>query len=443
MGACRLRLWLGGVRCGVVVVVLASGGAAGAASVTTQLASASSAGVPGNDVSLAPAMSADGRYVAFQSFASNLVAGDTNGATDIFVRDHVAGTTRRVSVSSTGGQANAGSALPSISADGRYVVFVSNATNLVSGDTNRVEDVFIRDRARARTRRLSIPSGVGGQANDGSAAPEISADGRYVVFQSTATNLVTGDTTGGPFDDDIFVRDRATATTRRISVSSTGAQANGASYGASISADGRFVAFQSLASNLVAGDTNRHTDIFVRDRATSTTRRVNVAAGSGAQANNGSGSAVISADGRYVAYTSYATNLVAGDTNGRYDVFLRDRATATTRRLSVSSAGAQGNGGSSADSISAHGRYVAFSSTASNLTAGDTTHGFNDVFVRDRGTGTTRKVSISSSGAQANAESGFGMLSGDGRYIAFESAASNLVAGTNPREDIFLRGPLW
>jgi archaellum component FlaF (FlaF/FlaG flagellin family) len=449
MSARRNPIMIGTLLVTLVACVTAAGGAAAAttsphasaASGVTRRVSVSSAGAQANSDSFGASLSANGRFVVFQSYASNLVAGDTNRATDIFVRDRLTGTTRRVSVSSTGAQANGWSALPAISADGRYVVFESAATNLVPGDSNRVTDVFVRDRAKASTRRVSVPSGAGAQANGASGGAVISADGRYVAFQSSASNLVPGDT-NGPWKDDIFVRDRARAATRRVSVSSTGVQANNNSYAASVSADGRYVAFQSMASNLVPGDTNAHTDIFVRDRARETTRRVRVS-GVGAQADNGSGTAAISADGRYVAFTSYASNLVTGDTNRHYDVFVRDRWSGATRRVSVSSTGAQANGGSADSAFSADGRYIAFDSVASNLVVGDTTAGFNDVFVHDCMTGSTRRVNMSVTGAQANNESNAPAISADGRFIAFLSEATNLVAGdTNGASDMFVRGPL-
>jgi Tol biopolymer transport system component len=256
--------------------------------------------------------------VVFQSFASNLVAGDTNGATDVFVRDRERGVTRRVSVSSRGQQAESASLDPVVSADGRFVVFQSFASNLVAGDT-RSADVFVRDRVAHVTRRVSVGRG-GVQTNGKSRFPAISANGRYVAFSSFATNLVAGDTNGL---QDVFVWDRVVQVTRRVSVGRDGAQANGYSYWPAISANGRYVAFNSDADNLVA-DPNRKDNVFVRDRVVKVTRRVSVGR-DGAQGNGHSYSygQAISANGRYVAFDSYATNLVTGDTNSSVDVFLR------------------------------------------------------------------------------------------------------------------------
>jgi Tol biopolymer transport system component len=407
---------------------------------TTELVSVSSAGVQGNSSSYGtPSISADGRYVAFYSPASNLVSGDTNGSVDIFVRDRQTGTTELVSVSSSGVQGNGSSYSPSISADGRYVAFYSLASNLVTADTNLYEDVFVRDRQAGTTERVSVSS-AGAQGNSSSYTPSISADGRYVAFRSYATNLVSGNVNGY---SDIFVRDRQTGTTTRVSVANAGYEGNNDSSSPSISADGRYVAFASLASNLVsgAGDTNGVEDIFVRDRQTGTTERVSVSS-AGTQGNGASSSPSISADGRYVAFYSLASNLVSGDTNGTFDIFVRDRQTGTTELVSVSSSGVQGNSASSSPSISADGRYVAFYSPASNLVSGDT-NGSADIFVRDRQTGTTGLASVSSTGAQGNGASYTPTISADGRYVAFYSPASNLVSGdTNGSADIFVRAEL-
>jgi len=432
-------------RLGVMVVtglVLAAApageaaGATGSGAPSTTRVSVSSTGVQGNDESrnTPTAISADGRYVAFYSFASTLVPGDTNGRSDVFVRDRVTGTTSRVSVSSSGGQGNKESFSPAISADGRYVAFHSRATNLAPGDTNGTDDVFVRDRVTDTTTRVSVSSG-GAQGNGSSSGPAISPDGRYVAFISEASNLAPGDTNGW---DDVFVRDRVTDTTTRVSVSSSGDQGNGFDFEVAISSDGRYVAFGSDATNLVPRDTNGARDVFVRDRVAGTTTRVSVSS-SGGQSNDESSYPAISADGRHVAFQSFAGNLVPGDTNGTTDVFVRDRVTGTTSRVSLNSSGGQGNGSSGGPAISPDGRYVAFASLASNLVPGDT-NGTTDVFVRDRVTGTTSRVSVSSSGGQGNDLSYAPAISADVRYVAFSSDASNLVPGdTNGARDVFVR----
>ncbi|MDP9241086.1 MAG: hypothetical protein M3O55_10715 [Actinomycetota bacterium] len=423
-----------------VAVTLAGGpvpSTAAAATATTTRVSVSGTGVQGNQSSSYVTVSANGRYVAFTSSASNLVPGDTNNAEDVFVRDRMAGTIRRVDVPSAGGQANGGALGVAISADGRFVAYGSDAANLVPGDTNVATDVFVRDRANATTTRVSVSTG-GVQGNNVSYKVAISADGRFVAFGSSASNLVPGDTNGRR---DVFVRDRTTSTTTRVNVSSGGAQAN--QYAPvsvpSISADGRYVAFESTASNLTPGDTNATTDVFVRDRVAGTTARVSLTNGGG-QANLNSEFPSVSADGRYVAFESWASNLVAGDTNATVDVFVRDRSGLTTRRVDVGSGGAQANGGGIRPAISADGRFVAFESSATNLIGADT-NGTSDVFVRDRTAAVTRRVSVSSGGGQADSASTAGAaISADGRYVPFISTAANLVPGdTNGAQDAFLR----
>jgi hypothetical protein len=415
---------------------------------TTVRVSVSSSGAQGNSDSgsdySVKSMSADGRYVAFSSIATNLVPGDSNGRQDVFVRDRLAGTTERVSMSSSGKQGNLDSGLRgvSISADGRYVAFESAATNLVAGSHDGSDDVILRDRLLGTTERISVSSS-GTPGNYGSYYPSVSADGRYVAFWSYATNLVADYT--NPASAQVFVRDRLAGTTELVSVSSAGVQGNGYSgyyMNVSISADGRYVAFSSLANNLVSGDTNASWDVFVRDRLEGTPERVSVSTagvqGNGDSSSNGSGVS-ISADGRFVAFQSAASNLVAGDWNGSGDVFVRDRLAGTTELVSVSSAGVQGNWSSSEPSISADGHNVAFTSYSTNLVSEPDTNNNLDVFVRDRETRTTQRVSVSSSGVQGNSASDRTFISADGRYVAFESYANNLVVGdTNAATDVFV-----
>jgi Tol biopolymer transport system component len=396
--------------------------------------SVSSLNGQGNRESGGRNISGDGRHVVFYSNASNLVPGDTNSATDIFVHDRLTGVTERVSVSSDGDQVDKDSRGQKISLDGRRVAFASNATNLVAGDTNGVGDVFVHDRATHETIRVSVSSG-GDQANRRAWRPNISGDGRYVSFASEATNLVPNDTNG---QADIFVHDCITGETWGVSSSPSGEQGNGSCEYSALSADGRFVAFGSTSSNLVPGDTNRVQDIFIRDMATNEMERVNVSS-SGVQAHKGSWQPEVSADGRYVAYVSAATNLVPDDTNGTWDVFVRDRRAGETERVSISSDGAEGNGFSGESQIGADGRWVVFRSAASNLVPGDTNR-LVDIFVRDRVSQTTVRVSVSAIGQQADGESDDPSISADGRYVAFRSCASNLVPDdTNGGSDSFAR----
>jgi WD40-like Beta Propeller Repeat len=405
-----------------------------AVAATTDRMSVASDGTQGNGDSDRAGISADGRYVAFESVASNLVPGDTNAASDIFVRDRNNGATQRVSLSGSGQQANGDSFGSAISADGRYVAVRSQASNLVSGDTNGVLDEFVYDRQSGAVEQVSVDS-AGVQANGASGGASISADGRYVAFLSNASNLVSGDTNG---NWDVFVYDRQTRTTQRVSVSSTGTQGNGDCDYPQISDDGRYVAFRSAASNLVPGDTNGAADIFVHDLQTGTTVRVSVG-NSGAQANGESLGPTISGDGRFVAFRSAASNLVPGDTNGVSDVFLRDTQAATTARVSVASDGTQGNADSYGPALSSDGGFVVYRSDASNLVPGDT-NGNDDIFSYDRQAGTTERVSVDSSGAQSNDSSFAPFTNSDGRFVIFWSRASNLVPGdTNGSHDVLLR----
>jgi Ca2+-binding RTX toxin-like protein len=395
--------------------------------------SVDSAGNQGNSGSYNPSISADGRFVAFSSGASNLVPGDTNTSPDIFVRDTLTNTTTRVSVDSAGNQRNNSSIFfnfPSISADGRFVAFDFGASNLVPGDSNNAGDIFVRDTLTNTTTLVSLDS-AGNQANSFSNRASISADGRFVAFLSNASNIVPGDT-NNTFD--IFVRDTLTNTTTRVSVDSAGNQGNGSSFysNPSISGDGRFVAFNSEASNLVLGDTNNTNDIFVRDTLTNTTTGVSLDS-AGNPGNRFSYNPSISADGRFVAFPSLASNLVPGDTNNSYDIFVRDTLTNTTTRVLVDSAGNQRNIGSYSPSISADGRFVAFYSVASNI-AGTRTF---DIFVRDTLTNTTTNVSVDSAGNPGDGERP--SISADGRFVAFSSESSNIVPGdTNNSNDIFV-----
>jgi len=458
--------------------------------VTTVRASVSSSNAQGNGASLGAAISADARYVAFQSSATDLVTNDTNGQSDVFRRDLQTGTTVRASLSTLEVQGNGASNAPSlgdgtevaflsaatnlligdtnaavdgflrdvsatatamltvtslegnedsyqpvISAGGRHVAFSSWASNLVTNDTNNTEDIFVFDRLTRTTARVSL-SGTGAQGDSRSLEPEVSADGRYVAFQSFAANLVPGDTNG---DLDIFVRDRLMNTTTRVSVASNGTQANAICDNHRISADGRYVTFSSLASSLVPNDTNGVRDVFVHDRVSGQTTRVSVATG-GAEANGESFSVgSMSADGNIVVFHSDATNLVAGDTNGRSDIFLRNLQTGVTQRVSLSSAGAQGNGTSTDPDVSQDGRFVTFTSGATNLVAGDT-NAIVDAFRRDVQSSTTIRVSISSAGAQADMRAWTPRISAEGDHVTFHSSATNLVPGdTNGSRDVFVR----
>jgi YD repeat-containing protein len=467
-------------------------------------------------------ISEDGCCVAFSSNATNLVDNDTNNATDIFVRDRLLRTTKRVSVDSSGNQANGRSYYHSISADGRYVAFTSEAPNLsgdngvfvfvhdlqtgitteisrgfapsidkdgrfvtfssvyvlTDGDTPNQNDVFLYDLTNGSLKIIS--SGVGGVFS------EISDDGQAVAFSKNFTdvlvydantNLATsiGERFGQSFplnrlssevnangDEKKYTYDRLGNVLSitdpennktsyefpsnqqliinqitRVSVDSNGNQGNGDSYESSISADGRYVTYFSTSSNLVDEDTNNTGDIFLYDRQTQQTTRVSLDS-NGVEGNSFSYLTTISADGRYIAFSSYASNLVSDDTNGTADIFIRDLQTEQTTRVSIDNNGFEGNGDSILPKISADNRYVTFSSTASNLVSDDTNNE-SDIFIRDLITGETTRVSIDSNGVEGNGKSFDSAISGDGRYITFISKATNLVSNdTNGFDDIFL-----
>jgi Tol biopolymer transport system component len=419
----------------------------------TARASLSTAGVPTDAATGPTIVSGDGRFVFFTSAATNLVAGDTNAVSDVFVRDRLLATTERVSVSTAGVQGDqqsghTGSQLViesavcglACSSDGRYVVFESNAENLVPGDTNARTDIFLRDRVLGTTERVSLTAG-GAQCGSDCTRPSVSDDGRFVTFQSNFQGIVAGDLTSM----DVFLRDRALGSTFKVSLANGGGQGNNNSEvlggPGALSNDGRYVVFRSLASTLVAGDTNGTWDAFVHDRATLTTTRVSVNS-SGVQSNSAVNGARMSADGRFVAFSSNAPNLAPG-LSGFTDVFVRDLLANTTVCASVSPVGVPVGGFCSTPFLSRDGRYVSFDSAATNVVSGDT-NSRRDVFVRDLATGSNRCASRSSSGAFGTQESYAGSVSDDGRYSAFWSLASNFATGdANARFDAFVndRGP--
>lgn len=381
-----------------------------------------SSGFPANLDCGSPSISADGRFVAFLSGASNLVPGDTNGMADVFVHDRQTGIASRVSVDSAGLQAN-DRTWPdlSISADGNHVAFASWASNLVPGDTPNTTDIFVHERQSRQTVRVSVDSG-GAQANGESFSPKLSFDGRYVAFHSNATNLVPGDTNG---HTDVFIHDRQTGLTTLESVNSAGIQGDSSSYRPSISADGRYLVFESSSGNLGVPGIGGRIHVYVRDRQTGQTSRVSVDSG-GAAGDWGGGGGSISDDGRYVAFYSFATDLVLGDTNDRPDIFVHDRQTGHTERVSIDSAGLQSDGASDAASISADGRFVAFNSDATNLVSGDSS-GLYHVFIHDRQTGETTCVDLNLDGVPGNGDSFDPHITPNGRQIAFGSRATDLV----------------
>ena len=414
-------------------------------------------GSEGSLLSLEPIMSSDGRFVAFRSGSDNLVSSDTNGVDDVFLRDTCRGaaqctpSTIRVSVANDGSQLPAWSLAPSISADGRFVAFSTSADNVTVGDTNGFSDIFVRDTCVGATG--CTPSTILiSMADDGAQGnshvgwyASISDDGRLVAFTAFSDNLVVGDTN---VRGDIFVRDTCfgatgcTPSTIRVSVADDGGELDSGSTYATITADGRFVSFSTWADGVTADDTDGVPGIFQRDTcvgASGCTPSTTLIGPSSKEDN------VIyffrpemSADGRYVVFMSDYASIVAGDTNNATDVFVRDTCRGIalcipeTVRISINSSGVEGDAGSGGPSISADGRFIAFDSFASNLVLEDTNDSV-DVFVRDTCLGVvgcsprTFRVSIDGKGAEGGRWSWRPSLSGDGRFVALRSEASNFV----------------
>ncbi|WP_198680744.1 TolB family protein [Lentzea terrae] len=366
----------------------------------------------GNGDSTTPVISADGRYVAFPSLASNLVPGDRNGVSDVFVKDLRTGLVRSASRGGDGPSFDP----PALSADGRFVAFVSSATNLVAGDTNGADDVFVTD---MRTGRVERVSGGNGPAFG---SPVLSADGRYVAFRSEASTLVEGDTNGVA---DVFLTDRVSGVVTRISTSASGAEGDKVvHHGLAMSADGRLVVFPSAATNLVPDDTNGSVDMFVKDVVSGAVERVNVSA-SGAQTSSYTLMPAITPDGSRVFFVAWGDNLVPGDTEDTPDIFMKDRRSGSITRVNTRADGTVSDAQPYQPAVSADGRFVVFSSLASNLVRRDTNN-VDDVFLKDLSSGSVTRLS-ERFGRQGNNFSLAPTISADGRSVVFSSKATNLT----------------
>jgi hypothetical protein len=427
---------------------------------TTTLVSVNTAGTgSGNGAGTIglSAITPNGRFVVFNSDASDLVGNDTNGATDVFVRDLTDGTTTLVSVNSAGtGSGNGVSLARAITPDGRFVAFSSNASDLVANDTNGRRDAFVRDLKAGTTSLVSVNSAGTGGGNGTSDAAAITPNGRFVVFGSDASDLVANDTNNTL---DVFVRDLKRGTTTLVSANAAGtATGNGLSQAREITPNGRFVPFESIATDLVANDTNDQEDVFVRDLKTGTTTLVNINVAGTASADGASfllGSGAISSNGQFVAFYSEASDVVTTPNGNGYggDLFVRDLKNGTTTLASINYAGtASGNTGSpsSMASLTPNGRFLVFDSIASDLIANDTNGFTDDVFVRDLKLGTTTLVSVNTagtdsgdygSGATFYQDSGLA-ITPSGRFVAFDSSATDLVGSDvhlQPLDDVFVR----
>ena len=402
---------------------------------TTTLVSLGNGNLQGNGDSELGQMAADGSVV-FHSSALNFGAPAGGG---LFLRDAANTTTTPISATSGGTQFSATSFTHDVSRDGRFCVVVSLNSLIVPGDTNGTQDVFLLDRSTWTWQRVSVSSsGIEGNASSSTSIGScVSDDGRCVAFVSAASNLVAGDVAN---TTDIFVRDTLTGVTECVSTLPNGIPA-GSSSEPSLSADGRMVAFFSNANGIVAGDTNGSINLFVRDRQTGVIRLVDRTL-AGTPASGASQRPAISGDGRFVVFTSSNNQLVAGDTNGTTDVFCADLSSNSIERISLSTAGIAGNQFSLVDSgglISFNGRFIAFSSLATNLVPGDT-NAQQDSFLRDRWLRTTERVSLTALGTQASHTSYADSVSDDGRRVAFTGYGSSFVSGdTNAFADVFVR----
>jgi len=376
-----------------------------------------------------PAISDDGRFVVFESVGYTLVENDTNEKSDIFLRDRELQTTVRITKGIKSEQANGGSYSPKITGDGRYIVFTSDASNLVSDDTNNIRDIFIYDFISKTTERITV-SEIGEQFNKMNMLPNISDDGRFIVFASLATNWGDDDINGRW---DALLHDREAQKTITVNVSGGGLP--------NISADGQFVCFSDPISNIVENDTNGENDIFLYNVLTKQNARVNVAS-DGTESNGYSSLCSLSADGRYIAFQSDGTTLVSDDTNGSTDIFVHDRVLQTTERVSLSNTGEEGNNHNNYPALAKDGNYIVFKSYSTNFD--NIKQGVN-LFIKDRQTGDIKLVSYSTDGTERDSVDATFMhpsISGDGQHIAFQSLQTNLVQDdTNNTFDTFVHGP--
>lgn len=410
--------------------------------------STSSDGAQGAGASYGAAFLADGSGIAFYSFAPDLAQDDTNATADIFIKTFATGVTTRVTTEDPAGTGTAATApgdflllgsFPRFSADGTQLAFFADdAAKVVTGDTNGFVDLFVKNLTTGIT-TLVTHGLAGAQANNKSYFPDISPDGTKVVFQSLATNLVAGDTNRSA---DIFLADLATGAITRISTTSAGVAAARGSALPQFSPDGTKVVFQSLGS-LAAADTDTTQDVYVKDLPSGAVTLVSVSEG-GLLANDDATHGVFSPDGTRVMFESGASNLVAGDGNGAVDIFIKDLTTGAVMLVSSASDGSPGNGNSTHAEFSHDGMKVVFQSFASNFITGDGNN-TSDVFIKDLATGTLTAVSVNDAGQVVPGSSNHPVFSADDQFVAFTSSAARLVGGdTNAASDVLMRklGPL-
>ncbi|MGE3310107.1 MAG: S8 family serine peptidase, partial [Limisphaerales bacterium] len=386
----------------------------------------------GTGRSFQPSISEDGRWVAFVSAATNLVAGDDEGFLDVFLRDRETDAVERVSQTRSGAGGQGDSESPSVSADGRFVAFVSSAANLVPGDGNQTRDVFLWDRTSRQVEMISLRTDGRNAGNGVSEVPMVSRDGNLVVFASDATDLVARD---GNQVRDVFIRDRSKRVTERLSVASDGSEALDWSDAPTMSGDGAVVAFHSGAPNLVPGDTNQRWDVFVRNRSVGRTEAL-VGALAG---DDDSLYPLVSGDGKWVAFSSASTNFAGGATQGRLVLLLIDRESGRIVRPGGLAPGVLPSADNYAFGISRDGRFVSLTTDEPGLAPGGEL-GFYRTFLYDRLRDLHEMVAVSDAGVVADDTSFYGPVSGDGRFLAFVSNAKALVPGDgNAVGDVFVR----
>ena len=424
----------------VVAINAAGDSAASPATVAVQAggvgrASVSSNGAQGDSGSLDNDLSADGRYVVFDSAADNLVPGDAGGHQDVFLRDRLLGTTTLVSAASGGGAGDLDSLQPTISDDGRYVAFESDATNLTPVTIGGHFEVYVRDMTTGVTKLIS--AGPGGAANADSSGPAISGDGNTVVFSSAASNLATINT---GLHQQVYAADRQSDDVVPVSIGVGDVQANGDSTEPTVSGDGTIVAWASKATNLVTGITLTHQQIYQRTLSSSTNSILS-SQGAVIEGNGDADTPQISEDGSYTAFESLATNLtVMPDTNGADDVFLCFKGCSTPQAVDLSPFGTTANRGASLPSLSKDGSLVAYVSTSTDLVQGVVPLATAaQIFVSAWSSKKTQVASVASDGSLGNASSVLPRLTGDAAHVSFASFASNLAPGdTNSRLDVFV-----
>lgn len=424
----RWMLTTGAAATACTVALVGVSSPADAATATTRISSTST-GAPANDTSLLPGLSDDGRYATFNSTATNLVPGDpSNFSQDVFLKDRVTGAVDQISVSSqgvtgnsfSGGFSNASPVTP----NGRFVAFDSFANNLVPNDTNQLLDSFLRDRQSRTTIRVDVSS-TGAQSTNSSAVEALSADGRYVLFDSRSTNLVSADTNNAL---DGFIRDTVLSTTTRVTVKADGAQVSADTHAWDISNDGRFVAFSSVSS-YTADDTNADEDAYVKDLLTGSVERISLTSARRDFPGGTSFQRVsISADGRFVTFNAALANQFP-------QIWVRDRVNRTTTLVSVNLSGQPGTRSAMSAMISPNGRYVSFISAADNMVSPPPTP-FAHVYVRDLQTGRTTLASVTSTGAPIPQSSNDNYMSNVG--VAFDSFYSRVVPDGNDKEQAYI-----